>query len=261
LSFTLGAFPVETIDCTQAVSVSTCGSNKWLYGGQAVFATALRSSSNLKLGLAYYVWDNYEGRLNSPVVNPADRTYIPKFSQKGNTYFNVVTNGGNPLLGLAPNYNEVDLTAGYDFGYWDPVRVIFTADVVKNIGYNQEEIAQRTGTSVEHVLEGSNQPTSVKIYNVAGRLVATLLDEPRSPGKYRVDWTARGQDGVSLASGVYYVKLQIGKRSVFCVKSYVGGRTFRRCEKLECLVRRWWRVGGLRRHDGCGASHGLGPVG
>jgi len=66
----------------------------------------------------------------------------------------------------------------------------------------------------QHVLDGAGQPTSVKIYNVAGRLVATLLDEPRSPGRYRVDWTARGEDGASLASGVYYVKLQIGKRSV-----------------------------------------------
>jgi hypothetical protein len=67
---------------------------------------------------------------------------------------------------------------------------------------------------IEHVLDGSAQQTSVKIYNVAGRLVATLLDEPRGPGKYRVDWTARGQDGASLASGVYYVKLQIGRRAV-----------------------------------------------
>lgn len=66
---------------------------------------------------------------------------------------------------------------------------------------------------VEHVLD-SDQPTSVKIYNVAGRLVATLLDEAQSPGKYRVGWTARAEDGASLASGVYYVKLQIGKRSV-----------------------------------------------
>ena len=66
---------------------------------------------------------------------------------------------------------------------------------------------------VEHVLD-SDQPTSVKIYNVAGRLVATLLDEAQSPGKYRVGWTARAEDGGSLASGVYYVKLQIGKRSV-----------------------------------------------
>lgn len=66
---------------------------------------------------------------------------------------------------------------------------------------------------VEHVLD-SDQPTSVKIYNVAGRLVATLLDEAQSPGKYRVGWTARAEDGGSIASGVYYVKLQIGKRSV-----------------------------------------------
>jgi hypothetical protein len=29
-----------------------------------------------------------------------------------------------------------------------------------------------------------------------------------------VGWTARAEDGGSLASGVYYVKLQIGKRSV-----------------------------------------------
>jgi hypothetical protein len=67
---------------------------------------------------------------------------------------------------------------------------------------------------VEHVLEGGSQQTSVKVYNVAGRLVATLVDQPQSAGKYRIGWTARGDDGASLASGVYYVKLQIGKRSV-----------------------------------------------
>ena len=67
---------------------------------------------------------------------------------------------------------------------------------------------------IEHTLDGSVQPTSVKVYNVAGRLVATLVDEPHSPGQYRVAWTARSEDGASLASGVYYVKLQIGKRSV-----------------------------------------------
>jgi hypothetical protein len=69
-------------------------------------------------------------------------------------------------------------------------------------------------TGAEHVLDGSVQQTSVKIYNVAGRLVATLFDEPRTPGKYRVGWSGRGDDGSTLASGVYYVKLQIGKRSV-----------------------------------------------
>lgn len=67
---------------------------------------------------------------------------------------------------------------------------------------------------VEHVLDDSGHPTSVKVYNVAGRLVATLVDQPQSPGRYRTDWIARNEDGATVASGVYYVKLQIGKRSV-----------------------------------------------
>lgn len=67
---------------------------------------------------------------------------------------------------------------------------------------------------VEHDLPASGEAASVKIYNVAGRLVATLVDQPHNAGKYRTGWTARNADGSAVASGVYYVKLQIGKRSV-----------------------------------------------
>jgi hypothetical protein len=67
---------------------------------------------------------------------------------------------------------------------------------------------------VEHTLPGSGLPASVKVYNVAGRLVATLVDQPHAPGKYRTGWVARNDDGSAVASGVYYVKLQIGRRSM-----------------------------------------------
>jgi hypothetical protein len=56
--------------------------------------------------------------------------------------------------------------------------------------------------------------TSVKVYNVAGRLVSTLVDETLSPGIYQTQWNARNQTGATVASGVYYVKLQIGNRYV-----------------------------------------------
>jgi flagellar hook assembly protein FlgD len=52
------------------------------------------------------------------------------------------------------------------------------------------------------------------VYNVAGRLVATLVDQTHNVGKYRTGWVARDDNGDVIASGVYYVKLQIGKRSV-----------------------------------------------
>jgi hypothetical protein len=56
--------------------------------------------------------------------------------------------------------------------------------------------------------------TSVKIYNVAGRLVSILVDTILSPGQYTADWRAMDESGNSVASGVYYVKLQIGKKHV-----------------------------------------------
>jgi FlgD Ig-like domain len=67
---------------------------------------------------------------------------------------------------------------------------------------------------VEHTLVDAAVPTSVKIYNVTGRLVATLVESVHAPGHYRTGWSAQTNEGATVASGVYYVKLQIGKRSV-----------------------------------------------
>lgn len=67
---------------------------------------------------------------------------------------------------------------------------------------------------IEHDLPSAGQMASVKVYNVQGRLVSTLVDQPHTAGKYRTGWVARDEQGHAVASGVYYVKLQIGKRSV-----------------------------------------------
>jgi hypothetical protein len=56
--------------------------------------------------------------------------------------------------------------------------------------------------------------TSVKVYNVAGRLVSTLVESTQGPGHYDAQWNASNGDGAGVASGVYYVKLQIGKRFI-----------------------------------------------
>ena len=67
---------------------------------------------------------------------------------------------------------------------------------------------------VEHQLSGEAVETSVKVYNVTGRLVATLVESQHAPGRYRTGWSAQDDQGAAVASGVYYVKLTIGKRSV-----------------------------------------------
>ncbi len=51
---------------------------------------------------------------------------------------------------------------------------------------------------------------TLKIYDVLGNEVATLVDEYKSAGKYEVEFSAKGGDAYDLPSGVYFYTLQAG---------------------------------------------------
>ena len=60
------------------------------------------------------------------------------------------------------------------------------------------------------------QLTIVKVYDVLGRVVATLVNEVKEPGSYTVQFSARGGsasggEGSNLASGVYFYRLTAGQ--------------------------------------------------
>ena len=55
--------------------------------------------------------------------------------------------------------------------------------------------------------------TQLRIYDVSGRLVASLVEEVLPAGRHVVPWDRRAQSGRSVASGVYYVHLTAGARS------------------------------------------------
>ncbi len=46
----------------------------------------------------------------------------------------------------------------------------------------------------------------LKIYNVLGKEIATLVNEQQAAGNYKVEF-----DGSSLPSGIYYYQLKTGK--------------------------------------------------
>lgn len=54
----------------------------------------------------------------------------------------------------------------------------------------------------------ANAHTSLRIYNAAGQLVRTLVDETKSAGHYEVVWDGRNSNGNSLASGIYFATLE-----------------------------------------------------
>lgn len=52
--------------------------------------------------------------------------------------------------------------------------------------------------------------TSLKVYNVRGQLVRTLVDEEKQPGSYQVIWDGKDNFGKEVSSGVYFYQLRAG---------------------------------------------------
>ena len=54
----------------------------------------------------------------------------------------------------------------------------------------------------------------LSVHDVAGRLVATLVDEVRGGGIHAVEWDGTTDGGQAVASGAYFCRLSAGKRTV-----------------------------------------------
>ncbi|UCE17139.1 MAG: T9SS type A sorting domain-containing protein [Gemmatimonadota bacterium] len=59
-------------------------------------------------------------------------------------------------------------------------------------------------TNIEYSVAG-NARTTLRVYNVLGQELVTLVDEVKEPGHYSVDW-----DASEMASGVYFYRLEAG---------------------------------------------------
>jgi flagellar hook assembly protein FlgD len=61
-------------------------------------------------------------------------------------------------------------------------------------------------TTIEYTVP-SRTHVQLEIYNILGELVATLIDEIKSAGTYRVTWHGRDRDDNPAASGIYMYRL------------------------------------------------------
>ena len=67
-------------------------------------------------------------------------------------------------------------------------------------------------TTIEFNLPQRGHVT-LKIFNVRGELVNTLVDEVRSADKYTVVWDGTNERGGRVSSGVYFYELKAGGES------------------------------------------------
>ena len=147
---TFGAFPYQDIQHSDMVYANS----KWLYGSQLGVAWAAPDSSNAQLGIALYRFQNVEGTRNpSQGSHVYDSTAAPSM-QKGNTLV-LISAGTDPYLwGIASKFKELNITAKWDWAAFDPIHVMLAADYVRNLGFNQQEIFQRTGVIVQPMING-----------------------------------------------------------------------------------------------------------
>jgi len=57
---------------------------------------------------------------------------------------------------------------------------------------------------------GAEQQVSLEVYDVQGRLIIRLVDEPLPGGHYSVCWRGTNGGGRGVASGIYFVRLKAG---------------------------------------------------
>lgn len=140
--------------------------DKYLLAAQFGVQFKITEEIEAKMSIAYYDWENIEGRFSSPFVpaspNDAGDTddSRPLFAQKGNTYRplrNITsTPGAAPAgnlnntinqfqyFGLATKFRQIAWAGRLDFNHWNPFQVSLLGEFVKNVGLNRSAMNDLT---------------------------------------------------------------------------------------------------------------------
>ena len=62
-------------------------------------------------------------------------------------------------------------------------------------------------TQISFDIPEGSELVSLNIYNILGKKVSTLLNNVLNPGKHKVEWNAKDNEGNPVASGIYFYEL------------------------------------------------------
>lgn len=157
--FTGGIFPVfnTELNFSSNQPAKFESIDKWLYAAQAGFDLKLGKDLRMKLGAAYYHFENIEGQLSTPYT-PLSKDDAgdtdgsrPAFAQKGNTYRpirnivpSIINNFGTSnqfqYFGLATPFKVATATGRIDYDAWGPIQVSLLGEYARNVAFDREAI-------------------------------------------------------------------------------------------------------------------------
>lgn len=66
-------------------------------------------------------------------------------------------------------------------------------------------------TTLTYAVPVEGRRVSIRVFDVSGRLVRTLVDGPGVVGRHAVDWDGRSDGGTAVGSGVYFYRMDAGE--------------------------------------------------
>jgi hypothetical protein len=165
---------------------------------------------NLRVGTARGSGDVFSG-----MVDPT--TGYRRVVQLGNSNHNLSWDIEFP--GLGTYYWSVQaIDTAFEGGPFAEEQAVVVDQLVKNqpvppvVTYNTRLMAAvpnpfNPRTVIAFELERAGN-ASLQVFDVAGRLIETLVDGHREAGPYEVEWDGRDYSGKQVAAGVYFYRLQ-----------------------------------------------------
>jgi len=182
---TAGAFPVYNTDLNFGTGSTTAGQgyhseDKWLYAAQAGTNWKIDKDFNFKGAVAYYDFNNIEGKVSDTVDQDVFTSVgsgfqgstddsRPLFAQHGNTYIALrdvvpgvlppTTSPDYQYYGLATPFREVALTGQLDYSRFDPFHLALIGEFVNNTAFDRNAILNN-GPAVARGPQNNNNGTS-----------------------------------------------------------------------------------------------------
>ena len=106
-------------------------------------------------------------------------------------------------------YRIADVSLSGFRHYHDPLVVTFGAPAVYALGQNFPNPMGSSATAIKYALKAPGR-TTLRVYNVLGEEVRTLVDRHQAANYYSVHWDGRDNGGRDVSNGVYFYKLSSG---------------------------------------------------
>ena len=146
-------------------------------------------------------------------ISPGDKPLFTLESKESfdSVEISICDREGN-LVGIKRIYKErSNLPEGYMLSQNYPNPFNPVTSIQYAVGSDQWSVISDQKTSSGQSLrtmDNSAQHVTLKVYNILGRVVRTLVDEKKLPGTYQVVWDGKDQNKEEVASGIYFYKLK-----------------------------------------------------